>query len=266
VIPKILHFIWVGYNPKPELVLRCIESWKKYCPDYEIKEWGNESLKEIDNAYVREAFEAKKWAFVSDYLRLYALKKYGGFYVDSDLEITQSLDAYLNNKFISGYENYEGHVLPITALMGAQKQSFIIDRLLKDYDDRHFILPDGSYDQTTNTVTISRFFEKEYGLKKPYDGTSKTLLGEDGFLEPYWVFCAPQNDKPNYGIHHFNGSWIDGYKRKSIFSCGKFTFAKFKKMKHTSTNVLPLKPNEKILWRFEKFYKKRIYVLLSKKD
>ena len=94
MIPKIIHYVWVGNNEKPEIVLKCIESWKKYCPDFEIIEWNNDSLKEIDNKYVSQAFECKKWAFVSDYLRLYALKNFGGFYFDTDLEITNRLDNF----------------------------------------------------------------------------------------------------------------------------------------------------------------------------
>ena len=85
MIPKIIHYVWVGSAPKSDLILKCIESWKKYCPDYKIREWNNDDVSRIDNAYVKEAFNCKKWAFVSDYLRLYALKTQGGFYFDSDL-------------------------------------------------------------------------------------------------------------------------------------------------------------------------------------
>ncbi len=264
MIPKILHYVWVGDQEKPELVLKCIESWKKYCPDYEIKEWGNEVLKNIDNAYVKEAFKARKWAFVSDYLRLYALKTYGGFYVDSDLEITANLDEFCSYEFVSGYENYNHYISPITALMGASKESKIITSLLKDYDDKHFILPDGTYDQTTNTITITHFFEREYGLKKPYDGTKRTLLGKDGIIEPYFIFCRPEIGKKNVSIHHFNGSWVDGYSRKKIFSFGRWSWVKFKKLKKITSIVLPLKPDEKIVFSIKRKLNSRIFALVKK--
>ena len=122
MIPKIIHYVWVGNNPKPDLVLKCIESWKKYCPDYKIKEWNNNDISNINNIYVKEAFECKKWAFVSDYLRLYALKNIGGFYFDSDLEITQPIDKFRDKAFISGYENWHGEYSPITAFMGGRKR------------------------------------------------------------------------------------------------------------------------------------------------
>ena len=134
MIPKKIHYVWVGNQPKSKLVKACIKSWKKYCSDYEIIEWNNDALMNIDNQYVREAFEEKKWAFVSDYLRLYALKTQGGFYCDADLEITNLLDEFLNLDFVTGYENYKGNIAPITALMGASKDNKIItDLLIKHY-------------------------------------------------------------------------------------------------------------------------------------
>ncbi|EKT54174.1 glycosyltransferase family 32 protein [Providencia burhodogranariea] len=103
MIPKIIHYIWVGDNQKPQFVLDCIATWKKYLPDYEIMEWGNECLKIIDNAYAHEAYENKKWAFVSDYIRLYALYKHGGIYLDTDVEVTKNFDDFLALDFFSGY-------------------------------------------------------------------------------------------------------------------------------------------------------------------
>ncbi len=139
MIPKIIHYVWVGDNEKPEIVLKCINSWEKFCPDYKIIQWNKNSFKEIDNLYVKQAFECKKWAFVSDYLRLYALKQYGGFYFDTDLEITNSLDIFLNNNFVSGFENFNGKISPIiTALIGAGKGNSVICELLKEYDDIPF--------------------------------------------------------------------------------------------------------------------------------
>ena len=95
LIPKKIHYVWVGGKEKPDLVKKCIESWKKHCPDYEIIEWNDDVLKKIDNLYVKQAYENKKWAFVSDYLRLWALYHYGGFYCDTDLEITNNIDRFL---------------------------------------------------------------------------------------------------------------------------------------------------------------------------
>ena len=220
MIPKIIHFVWVGNQPKPDLVNQCIASWKKYCPDYKIMEWGNDALKEIDNLYVRQAFEHKKWAFVSDYIRLWALNKFGGFYFDSDLEITADIDKFRKNKFVTGYESLHNSVFPFTAFMGADKDSVIIKALLSEYDDLAFINADGSLNLTTNTVRVSRFFENNYGLSAPYSGRVQTKLGKDGVIEPAWFFCTPVAGKENYSIHHFNGSWLDGWNRKTKIKIG----------------------------------------------
>ena len=105
-IPKIIHYCWFGGNPLPELAQKCIASWKKYCPDYEIREW-NESNFDVNTAplYVRQAYSKKKWAFVTDYVRLWAMTKYGGIYMDTDVEVTRPLDSILEHEAVSGYED-----------------------------------------------------------------------------------------------------------------------------------------------------------------
>ena len=87
MIPKKIHYFWIGGNPKPESVLYCIDSWKKYCPDYEIIEWNESNYDFTKNEYMRQAYEAKKWAFVTDYARLDVIYKYGGIYLDTDVEL-----------------------------------------------------------------------------------------------------------------------------------------------------------------------------------
>ena len=97
-IPKVIHYFWFGNNPKPKIVKKCIASWKKVCPDYEIKEW-NESNFDVNICdYTREAYEAKMWGFVSDYARLWVIYRYGGFYLDTDVELIRSLDTLRQNK------------------------------------------------------------------------------------------------------------------------------------------------------------------------
>ncbi len=92
MIPKKIHYCWFGGKEKPEDVKRYIASWKKYCPDYEIKEWNESNFDIHENDYCREAYEAKKWAFLTDYVRLKALYEEGGFYMDTDVEVVKSLD------------------------------------------------------------------------------------------------------------------------------------------------------------------------------
>ena len=119
MIPKTIHYCWFGGNPLPKLAKKCIKSWKKYCPDFEIIEW-NEANFDISSAplYVRQAYEAKKWAFVTDYVRLYALTSYGGIYMDTDVEVIKPLDFFLNHDAFSGFESEKS--IP-TGIMASKK-------------------------------------------------------------------------------------------------------------------------------------------------
>ena len=105
MIPKTIHYIWFGGNPLPEDAKRCIDTWKKYCPDYEIKEWNESNFDVAQNDYIKEAYEAKKWAFVSDYARLKVLVEYGGIYMDTDVEVLKPLDRFLSERAFSGFED-----------------------------------------------------------------------------------------------------------------------------------------------------------------
>lgn len=266
MIPKIIHYVWVGTAPKSDLVLKCLESWKKYCPDYTIREWNNEDVNKIKNAYMQEAFKCKKWAFVSDYLRLYALATEGGFYCDSDLEITNSIDKFRKHSFVTGYENWEGSVFhPVTAFMGAEKGDPVTKNLLAEYDNLHF-LTNGVMDQTTNTKRISKYFEKKYNLLPPYDGTKTTYLDENSIIYPSSYFCTPEDGKENYSIHHFNASWVEpvAYSKKVLFKLGRFKLIKFKKKIKETKEKFPLMEKERILFSIKISKKKTI--CLVKKD
>lgn len=249
MIPKIIHYVWVGNKEKSELVLKCIESWKKFCPDFEIIEWGNDKVSKINNLYVQQAFENKKWAFVSDYLRLYALNNYGGIYVDTDLEITNKLDEFLDLEFFTGFENFKGKYSPITAIMGAEANNKIISDLLKEYDDISFI-ENGSFNLTTNTSRITKYFIKNFNYKKTYNPDKEFILNNYSKIYPSYYFCTPKNNEKNYSIHHFNGSWTDSYSRKQLFAIKNYKIIRFHKRKTAKDNKFPLIKGEKILYKF----------------
>lgn len=246
MIPKIIHYVWVGEKEKPEIVLKCIDSWKKYCPDYEYIEWNNNAVNKIDNLYMKQAFDNKKWAFVSDYLRLYALYQYGGLYFDTDLELTNKLDSFLDLNFFSGYEKYNNNVLPITALMAASRKNKIIKDLLEEYNDIPFI-KDDKMDLTTNTSRISLYFKNKFNLKKPYNPNEKVILCEKSVIFPGYFFNYKEDNKENYSIHHYNGSWLEGYSRKIIFKFKNYKLVRFHKRKNVKNTLLPLLHNEKII-------------------
>ena len=136
MIPKKIHYIWVGGNPLTPLAEKCIESWKKYCPDYEIVRWDESNFDVNQNQYCKEAYENKKWAFVSDYIRLKVLYEEGGIYMDTDVEVVKPLDKFLSNPAFSGFEN--DTMIP-TGIIASEKNNPWVDKLLKKYDDKHFI-------------------------------------------------------------------------------------------------------------------------------
>ena len=206
MIPKVIHYCWFGGNPLPTFAQKCIDSWKKYCPDYRIKQWDEGNVDLNSCAYIREAFEEKKWAFITDYVRLDVLFAEGGIYMDTDVEVVASLDSFLHHHAFSGFEN-ETQVP--TGIMACEKGFPLIQELLDYYKGRHFRLEDGRLDQTTNVYSITEIC-KRHGLKE-----NNTLQDIDGFVfYPKDYFCPKdyytgriQRTKNTRTIHHFSGTW-----------------------------------------------------------
>lgn len=221
MIPKKIHYCWFGGNPLPEMAKRCIESWKTHCPDYEIIEWNEQNFDVQAYAYTREAYEAKKWAFVSDVARLYALVSQGGIYMDTDVEVLKPLDGILEYEAVSGFESQTQ--IP-TGLMACRAGQPLFEELLRDYDQAHFILADGRYDLTTNVTRITKVCLK-YGLRP-----NNTLQTVNGFtLFPKEYFCPKDCETrvlhitPNtYTIHHFDGSWLSEQDKYELAAKGKY--------------------------------------------
>lgn len=206
MIPKIIHYCWFGQSKKPDLVIKCIESWKKYCQDYKTKEW-NESNFDINfYRYVKEAYQSKKWSFVTDFVRLYALVTEGGIYMDTDVEVVKPFDDFLTEQAFSGFERADA--IP-TGIMACEKGFGLFQELLSDYDNRTFIKEDGNFDMTTNCIAITEHCKK-CGLK--LNNEKQTIKGFT--LYPKDVFCPKNNitgkielTDNTRTIHHFTGSW-----------------------------------------------------------
>lgn len=217
MIPKSIHYCWFGRNPKPKLAKKCIKSWKKYCPDYEIIEWNEDNF-DISSAplYVRQAYEAKKWAFVSDYVRLHAMVKYGGVYMDTDVELLKPIDNFLHHHAFSGFED-DIHVP--TGIMGCEKNYTLFRKFLQHYDNECFLLPSGEYNMLTNVFIITSTLQKS-GLIP-----NNSYQEIDGFaLYPKDYFCPYENNEGRLkithntvAIHWFTGSWLpsDALKRRN---------------------------------------------------
>lgn len=212
MIPKKIHYCWFGGNPLPQLAIDCINSWKKYCPDYEIIRWDESNFNIEKYDYVKEAYEAKKYAFVTDVVRLFVLVKEGGIYMDTDVEVLKPLDDLLKLDAFSGFES--DTKIP-TGIMAAKKGHKLFKELLNEYDNVHFKKEDGTLDLTTNVIRITNTCKK-YGLVQ-----NNKLQTVNGFtLFPKDYFCPKDLEtrklhltENTYTIHHFDGSWLNEKER-----------------------------------------------------
>ena len=210
MIPKIIHYCWFGNGEKPDNTIKYIDSWKKILPDYEFIEW-NESNFDVDSSipYVQEAYKAKKFAFVSDYVRLYALKTFGGVYLDTDVEIVKPFEGLFQNyKLITGFETLN---TLITAFIACDKGNEIIAEFLSRYDKFKFIKEDGSLDMTPINNRFTDLLV-EHGLL--INNKKQTLCNNSVLIMPYEVFTGydienshPKVTDDTYTIHHFQSSW-----------------------------------------------------------
>lgn len=210
MIPKKIHYCWFGRNPKPDLMQRCIESWRKYCPDYEIIEWNEDNFDISQNDYAREAYEEKKWAFVTDYARLWIVYHQGGIYLDTDVEVVKSFDDLLNVPSFFGMEDASSIATGLG--FGAEKGNPIVGTMLADYDSIHFRHPDGSLDKLPcpirNTNAIAMY------LPKNLDPSSIVRI-KDAVIYPPEYFCPLSADgttmkktKNTHSIHWFSATWL----------------------------------------------------------
>lgn len=222
MIPKIIHYCWFGGNPKPPLAVKCIQSWKKHCPDYEIREWNEENF-DLSGAplYVRQAYAAGRWAFVTDYVRLKALTEQGGVYLDTDVELLKPLDPFLQNRAFAGFEAVDRVQ---TGLLACEKDFPLLSAFLRHYDTAVFLRPDGTADTTTNVEVLTELC-RQRGLR-----TDDTFQVVEGLaIYPREVFCPVDYDtlklkktRKTVCIHWFSGSWqtqeekafLEGEKRR----------------------------------------------------
>ena len=207
MIPKIIHYCWFGGKEKPALAQACLRSWKRFAPDFELREW-NESNFDLSSAplYVRQAMEARRWAFVTDYVRLMALTRYGGVYMDTDVELKKPLTPYLHHQAFAGFESMDAVQ---TGLLACEPGFPLFEDFLHHYNTAVFLREDGSTDLTTNVEILTRLCV-ERGLR--LDNSKQCV--DDLTVYPKEVFCPVEYEtgklkksRKTVCIHWFSASW-----------------------------------------------------------
>ena len=217
MIKKIIHYCWFGGGKEPDSVKECIASWEKYCPNYEIIKWTEDTFDITCHPYMKEAYEHKKWAFVSDLARLLIIYKYGGVYLDTDVELIKNLDSIVdNNAYFFAIERFKhlrekGDSINIATGLGfgAESGHVMVKALIDEYNGAHFIQDNGEFDCTPcprrNSKALSRF---------GFNYEDKLLHIMDGTIYPSEYFCPIEFERgvSNFtsntvSIHHYSGSW-----------------------------------------------------------
>lgn len=232
-VPKVIHYCWFGGNPISETGLKCIESWKKYMPDYEIKRWDETNFDLNITPYVKEAYDQKKWAFVSDYARFWILYNYGGIYFDTDVEVIKPPAVEIVNSCFMGKEDCnhnwrknDVNKYQIASGLGlsASTNLPLYNEILNYYNAEHFVRSDGSLNLETVVTRISSILIK-YGYKG--DGTIENVRGVTIYPPDYFCPLNPDDGvlritRNTISIHHYADTWHSEKEKNAIQLSKKF--------------------------------------------
>ena len=232
MIPKKIHYCWIGGNPLPESAKKCIKSWKKYCPDYEIIEWNETNYDFSKIPYMKEAYEAIKWGFVPDYARLDIIYTHGGIYMDTDVEMVRSFDPLLELPGFAGFQDERYVALGLG--FGAEPGNPVIKALKDSYENIHFLKEDGTPDLTPSPRLNTDTLVETCGLAA--NGTYQETDGMTVFPTEY--FCPKsfsdgviRKTKNTYSIHHFDASWFSDETKQKLLESWAHKQKRLKKLK-----------------------------------
>lgn len=181
-----------------------MKTWQKHLQDYQIIEWNEDNFDIHENKYVEQAYKAKKWAFVSDYIRAKAVYEMGGIYLDTDVLVLDNLESLLNNRAFVGFENPAN---PFTAVFGAEKHHPLLKDMLAYYDDRNFSFDHNDQLAGVNTVSVSDILKTKYQAQP---NNKEQVLSSGIHVYPDGILCNPSPKSKT--IHVFTGTWMEGAK------------------------------------------------------
>lgn len=226
MIPKIIHYCWLSNDPIPPSLKKCMDSWKDHLTDYEFMLWNFERFPKENSCWVSEAFDNKKYAFAADYIRLFALYNYGGYYLDMDVEICKSLDEFSSLKTALGWQRGIGGVE--VAAFGVEKSSEWVGKCLAEYEGKHFVQPDGSLDMLPLPNRIENALKRMELDIISIENVDSAIKAESQQKFPIfsYEFFSPKSylsgkikkSKKTVCIHHFSGSWLKERNRTFLQS------------------------------------------------
>lgn len=218
-IPKVIHYCWFGHNAKTEIIEKCINSWKEKCPDYEIKEWNESNFNVQINDYVKEAYELKKWAFVTDYVRLYVIYNYGGIYLDTDVELLKNLDSLIE-KYEAFYSCENEKYIATGLGFGSYAGNDVIKNMMEEYHDIHFKNSDGTLNLMACPIRNTNNFRLYTNIDYDFDGVvnfGKSVILPSEYFCPLNYETGQINMTENtYAIHHYAGTWLSEREQKYL--------------------------------------------------
>ena len=217
-IPKIIHYCWFGGGKIPDRDKRCIESWRKYCPDYKIIEWNEKNYDVNQIPYMKEAYDAKRWGFVPDYIRMDLIYRYGGIYMDTDVELIRPLDELLEYRAYAGVEA-ESNCIGFGCGFGSEKGNKILKDLCDYYRTLHFVKEDGTLNLTPNPIIVTEYLKKNgYELIPGKIGKVDdfTVFPEEYFCPQAFSSGRIQITNKTYSIHHYHASWQTEAEQRAL--------------------------------------------------
>ena len=211
-IPKIIHFCWFGHGQYDEKIKFCMETWDKFCPDYKIMKWDEESFDLSSCVYAQQAYEKRRWAFVTDYVRFKVLEQYGGIYLDTDMQLLKSLDEFLSDDTFLSFKQLVGEMKLYTltsGIIGSKKNNPVFKPLIDQFESRSFLKENGEEDITPVAAFLTDILVK-HGFKQ-----DNSLQRNDGIaVYPNEYLCptllkgdAVEITENTAAIHHFIGTW-----------------------------------------------------------
>lgn len=214
MIPKIIHYCWFGGNKKEKLILKCIDSWKQYFPDYEIIEWNEQNTDLHENSYVEQAYKMKKWAFVSDYVRMKVLYEYGGIYFDTDVEILKPFPAeILSLPAFTGFEGFSLKVNP-GLVFGCEEGNELVKMMVDSY------MSDDFHNESVDSIKTINIRITDILVEEGLELCDKKQIVMGVTIFPSSVFCAYDGEKrkldireDSLSVHHYATSWFPWYRK-----------------------------------------------------